>query len=153
MGVGGGSARRRNLLRRHSAVGEIPYREMPFAFDMAVGAHSGDQRFGHIASVNTGETNKTAPAQLPRWFAQLAPSLPGEALVFMLRDAVHAACISAERPRGKQRSCVLYVGNKEAPASLRKGSSSTELGAHPASPSWPCAARGNTLWWIEYVHT
>ena len=52
---------------------------------------------------------------------------------------------------GGHRTCVLCVGIQEAVAALAKGSASPTLGALLLSLFWSVAARGATLWRIEYA--
>ena len=60
-------------------------------------------------------------------------------------------CIPLTWPPNQSRTCVLCVDNEDAVAALVKGSSTSPLGSLPASLFWSIAARGSTLWWVEWV--
>ena len=85
----------------------------------------------------------------------MVTSLPDESpiSIYELCAAILMACIATEWSRGKHRIGVLCVGNQAALVALVKWSSSSELGTLMAPLFWSCLARGNALWWIEYVHT
>ena len=145
---------RRNLLWRYGDLCNLPPRVTPYHFGSPVGAHTGAQGLGHIAAVFTGENKTVAPTHLPVWFTTMAAALPVESPVFIYGRCatILMARLVLNWSRDEQRTCVLRVENQAAVAALSNGSSSSPVGALLASIFWNIAARGTTLWWIEYVH-
>ena len=144
---------KRNLLWRYSALGRLPPREIPFRFDTTIGAHTDAQGLGCIAAVYTGSTKTTVSTRLLRRFVLAVTSIPDESPIstYELCASMLMAGAATEWSRDRQRTFFLCVDNQAALAALVKGSSSAELGTLLASLFWPCVARGNTLWRIEYV--
>ena len=139
---------RRNLIRRYSALGDLPLRQTPLARLKPVGAHADAQGYGHIAAVLLGRFPVTVSHRLPAWFCVMAENADVESGVY------HYDLCAAINERDEQtpRTCVLCVDNQAAVAALAKGSSSSALGAIVFNLFWNVAARGNTRWWVEYVH-
>ena len=143
----------RNLLRRYSAVGNIPHRLTPYFAVQSIGAHTDEQGYGHIAAVRTLFGTEKVSLHLPTWFAHLTGESPSESPIFPNERcaAVLMARVALSWPRDQSRSCVLCVDSQAAVAALVKGDSSSPLGTVLVCLFWSIAARGAALWRIEYA--
>ena len=143
------------MVWRYSAPGNLPPRVTPFVLRQPIGAHTDAQGHGHIAAVYTGHTHTTVSLRIPDWLIELVRDAPVESPIFIyeLCAAILMVCIAREWPRQTHQTYVLCVDNVAAVDALVNGSSTSPIGTLLTTLFRNLAARGATLWRIEYVRT
>ena len=146
---------KRNIPRRHNAIGVLHPRSIPPNLLTKMGAHLGAHGHGHIDACALLPSDLSVSTNLPQWFVEMAFAADEEPPIYLfeLSETVPTSCISDYRSDGNHRTCSLGIGNNASLDALIKGYPSPALGTIAINLFWRLAARCAVVCRFGYVST